>query len=92
MDKSDKGNWCVYVLKCRNNFLYIGLTNNIDRRLKEHERGTGSKFVRSQRPFELVKTIPCTSAKEARSLEYSLKKLKRSRKIEVLNLGITAEK
>ena len=92
MDKSKNENWCVYVLKCRNDFLYIGLTNNIDRRLKEHERGTGSKFVRSHRPFELVKTIPCKNATQARSLEYNLKKLKRSRKIEVLNLGIEAIK
>ena len=88
MDKSNNENWCVYVLRCRNNSLYIGLTNNIDRRLKEHNRGTGSKFVRSRRPFELVKTIPCKSAEEARSLEYKLKRLKRSRKIEVLNLEI----
>ncbi|MBI5666012.1 MAG: GIY-YIG nuclease family protein [Nitrospirae bacterium] len=88
MYKSKDENWCVYVLKCRNNYLYIGLTNNIDRRLKEHERGTGSKFVRSWRPFELVKTIPCKNAKQARSLEYNLKKLKRSRKIEVLDLEI----
>jgi putative endonuclease len=88
MDKSNNENWCVYVLRCRNNFLYIGLTNNIDRRLKEHNRGTGSKFVRSRRPFELVKTILCKNAEEARSLEYKLKRLKRCRKIEVLNLEI----
>jgi putative endonuclease len=82
------GNWCVYVLRCRNNFLYTGLTNNIERRLKEHGRGKGSKFVRSRRPFELVKTIPCKSAREARSIEYNLKRLKRSRKIEVLGIRI----
>jgi len=82
------GNWCVYILKCRNNFLYTGLTNNIERRLKEHGRGKGSKFVRSRRPFQLVKTIPCKSSREARSIEYNLKRLKRSRKIEVLGIRI----
>ncbi|MEW6599648.1 MAG: GIY-YIG nuclease family protein [Nitrospirota bacterium] len=87
MDKSiNNKQWCVYVLKCRDNSLYIGLTNNIDKRLKEHDRGTGSKFVRSKRPFELLKTIPCNDAKQARSLEYSLKKLKRSEKIKALSL------
>lgn len=86
--KKDKGIWYVYVLKCRNNFLYTGLTNNIEKRLKEHERGTGSKFVRSHKPFELIKTIPCENASEARSLEYKLKKLKRSAKIEFLGLKI----
>ncbi|MBI5633816.1 MAG: GIY-YIG nuclease family protein, partial [Nitrospirae bacterium] len=63
-------NWCVYLLRCRNNSLYTGMTNNIVRRLKEHEQGRGSKFVRSWRPFELVKTIPCRNAGEARRLEY----------------------
>lgn len=86
--KTDKPAWCVYVLKCRNNYLYTGLTNSIEKRLKEHERGAGSKFVRSHRPFELIKTIPCESASEARSLEYKLKKLKRSAKIEFLGLKI----
>jgi predicted GIY-YIG superfamily endonuclease len=82
------GDWCVYVLKCLNNSLYIGLTNNLERRLKEHERGRGSKFVRSWRPFELVKTISCKDAGEARRLEYYLKGLTRRKKIEVLDLGI----
>jgi predicted GIY-YIG superfamily endonuclease len=45
-----------------------------------------SKFVRSWRPFELVKTIPCRNAKEARKLEYDLKSLTRKKKIEVLEL------
>ncbi|MGD1075477.1 MAG: GIY-YIG nuclease family protein [Thermodesulfovibrionales bacterium] len=81
-------NWCVYVLKCSNNAFYIGLTNNIERRLKEHELGRGSKFVRSWRPFELVKTVSCKNAGEARSLEYHLKKLTRNKKIEALDLGI----
>ena len=80
--------WCVYVLRCRNNFLYIGITNNLDKRLGEHERGTGSKFVRSRRPFELIKTIPCKTAGEARRLEYSLKRLKRGKKIEALGLEV----
>ncbi len=80
--------WCVYVLRCRNNLLYIGITNNLDKRLSEHERGTGSKFVRSRRPFELVKTIPCSNGGEARRLEYSLKSLKRNKKIEALGLEV----
>lgn len=88
MEKSNNKSWCVYVLKCRNNYLYIGMTNNLEKRLKEHENGTGSKFVRSWRPFELAKVISCKDGKEARSLEYQLKKLKRDRKLETLGLTI----
>lgn len=80
-------NWCVYVLKCRNNYLYIGITNNLKRRLKEHEQGTGSKFVRAWRPFELAKVILCKDGTEARKLEYKMKRLKRDKKLEILDLG-----
>jgi predicted GIY-YIG superfamily endonuclease len=84
--KTNSGPWCVYVLRCSNNSLYIGMTNDLEKRIEKHKLGTGSKFVRSWRPFKLVKTIPCRDAGEARRLEYHLKKFTRSRKIEVLEL------
>ncbi len=78
--------WCVYVLRCSNDSLYIGITNDLDKRIERHRVGTGSKFVRSWRPFELLKTIPCETAGEARRLEYDLKRLTRQKKIEALGL------
>lgn len=62
------------------------MTNNLEKRIEKHKLGIGSKFVRSWRPFELVKTIPCKNAGEARRLEYDLKRLTRKKKIEVLEL------
>jgi ribonuclease HI len=78
--------WCVYVLRCRNNSFYIGITNNLEKRIEKHKLGIGSKFVRSWRPFELVKTIPCENEGVARRLEFDLKRLTRKKKIEVLEL------
>jgi ribonuclease HI len=85
------GGWCVYVLHCRNGSLYTGITNDLAQRLKQHEQGKGSKYVRSWRPFELVKTISCKDAAEARRLEYDLKRLTRKEKIAALDLGIALE-
>jgi|WetSurMetagenome_2_1015567.scaffolds.fasta_scaffold279806_1 ribonuclease HI len=84
--ETDSGPWCVYVLRCSNNSFYIGITNNLEKRIEKHKLGIGSKFVRSWRPFELVKTIPCENAGEAKRLEYDLKRLTRKKKIEVLEL------
>jgi len=78
--------WCVYVLRCSNDSLYIGMTNNLEKRIEKHKLGIGSKFVRSWRPFELIKTMACSNAGEARRLEYDLKSLTREKKIEVLEL------
>jgi putative endonuclease len=86
MSRPDRKEWCVYVLLCRDTHLYTGITNDIRRRLKEHEQGTGSRFVRSRLPFRLVWTVPCSSGGEARSLEYRIKRLSRKKKMEFFGL------
>ncbi len=86
-ERSDNQNaWCVYVLRCRNNYLYIGITNDLKKRLTAHDSGKGSKFVKSHRPFQLMKIIFCIDGREARKLEYSLKKLKRRDKFSALGM------
>ncbi|HAM49526.1 MAG TPA: hypothetical protein DCP92_02070, partial [Nitrospiraceae bacterium] len=72
--------WCIYVLICRGNYLYVGVTNDLERRLRQHEDGKGSKFVRSRRPFELAKVIWCDSATDARKTEYRIKRMRRPEK------------
>ncbi len=88
MKKSSKGRWLVYILKCRNNYLYTGITNDLEKRLKEHKEGRGSKFVRAWRPFELVKILSCSDSREASQLEYKIKKMKRAKKLEVLGIKV----
>jgi ribonuclease HI len=83
-DKTEEKKWCVYVLKCRDGSLYTGITNDLEHRLKQHEAGKGSKYVRSRSPFELVRMIPCKDAGEARRLEYEMKRLTRKEKIAAL--------
>ncbi len=78
--------WCVYALRCRNNYIYIGSTNDLARRLEEHRSGKGSKFVRTHLPFELVRVIPCEDGHTARSAEYRLKQLRRNKKLAALGL------
>lgn len=47
--------WNVYVLRSLiNNKLYTGFTGDLERRLKEHNRGCGGRFTKLNKPFELV--------------------------------------
>ena len=87
MSDPDGKGWCVYILLCRSTYLYTGITKDIGKRLKEHEQGTGSRFVRSRLPFTLVRTMPCSSSREARSLEHRIKKMSRKKKTEFLGLA-----
>ncbi len=63
----------VYVIKSKfRNYIYIGLSNNLDRRLKEHQEGL-NKTTKPYRPFDLIYTENFESRVEARKREKYLK-------------------
>ena len=65
--------WHIYVLKSLvNSRLYTGSTNNLERRLKEHNSGQ-SKYTRLTRPFKLVYKEDYFNRLEARRRELFLK-------------------
>lgn len=69
----------VYFLKLDNDQYYIGSTTNIDRRISEHQKGM-TKSTRHRRPVRLVFKQTFDNIRQAKIIEYRLKKLK-SRKI-----------
>jgi putative endonuclease len=61
--------WFVYALRSlQDGNLYIGISQNPDKRLRMHNKGVTSS-TRSRRPFTLVFREPCKSKKEAREKE-----------------------
>jgi len=65
--------YVTYVLKSlKNNQLYIGFTNDIDRRLAEHNAGN-NKSTKGFRPYKLIFSKIIRSREEARNLEKKLK-------------------
>ncbi len=77
-------NWQVYLLKCSDNSLYCGVTNNIDARFKKHNDGTASKYTRSRLPVELVAFRDNLTKSDAFRLEYQIKKLNAEKKVKAL--------
>jgi predicted GIY-YIG superfamily endonuclease len=72
----------VYILRTSSNTLYIGQTNNLLRRLKEHtSKGNKSaKYVRYFDSFELVHQENFVSRTEAMRRETQLKTWSRAKK------------
>ena len=67
----------VYILQSkRNSVYYIGITNNLERRIKEHNTRR-VKYTKNMIPWELKFFKKYDSLTEARKIEYKLKKLKR---------------
>ena len=69
-------NWSIYQLECSDKSIYTGICKgDIDRRMREHQSGKGSKYVRSRLPFELKWSKSGFTASEALKEEYRIKRL-----------------
>lgn len=75
----------VYILRCADNSLYTGWTNNLDRRIKMHVKGKGAKYTKSRLPVELVYFEEYEDKIEAMKREYAIKQLKRKEKLMLIN-------
>ena len=76
----DKRRWIVYLIRCSDESLYCGTTNNLKNRLEAHNSGKGAKYTRFRRPVELVAASPEMTKSDALKLEYRVKQVPASKK------------
>lgn len=74
------GTWVLYVLRCRDGTLYCGITNQLDRRLAQHNRGKGAKYTKGRGPVVLLRSWHATSRSAALRAERAFKSLTREAK------------
>ncbi len=77
--------WCVYILKCGDDSLYTGITNNLDKRLLAHEKGTGAKYTKGRGPFTIMYKEACDDRSHASKREAAIKKMSHNEKIDFLS-------
>ena len=70
----------VYILECDDGSFYTGYTTDVERRVREHDRGDGAKYTRGRTPVELVHRERFESKSAAMSREYEIKQLSRTEK------------
>ena len=73
--------WVVYLVRCSDNSLYCGISNDLKNRMTEHNSGKGARYTRSRRPVELVGISPEVTKSEALKLEYRIKQLPADKKM-----------
>jgi putative endonuclease len=76
--------WWVYVLRCADRSLYTGVTTDLERRVREHDRGTASRYTRARLPVELVHVEHAASRSEALRREVRIKRLPRAGKLSLI--------
>ena len=80
MDK----NWIVYILRCGDDTLYTGITDDLEHRLNMHREGKGAKYTRGRGPLTLVYTEMVESKSAALKREHAIKHLSRGEKLALI--------
>ena len=73
--------WTVYILQCADGTLYTGITNDLARRMAEHEAGQGAKYTKGRGPLQLIYQEICPGRGLASKRETEIKSLDRKAKL-----------
>lgn len=79
----------VYILQCGDGTLYTGIAVDVERRLSQHQNGTGAKYTKGRGPLTVVYREPCPDKGSALRREYAIKQLSRSEKLALITLAST---
>ena len=81
--------WTVYILRCADDSLYTGITNNLERRINEHNDSSstskGAKYTRARQPVKLAYSEAADNRASASRREYEIKQLTRKQKLTLCN-------
>ncbi len=78
--------WYVYLLRCCDNSLYVGISTDVNRRLRQHNSGHGAKYAQLKGPVHLAWREPMRDRSAAMRRAAAIKRLPRHAK-EQLILG-----
>ncbi|MBV1775475.1 GIY-YIG nuclease family protein [Burkholderiaceae bacterium DAT-1] len=81
---SPAGQWAVYILECRDGSLYTGISNDVMRRLDQHNAGIGAKYTKSRLPVHIVWVEASENRREASIREANIKQLSRAEKLRLI--------
>ncbi len=76
--------WHVYLLRCGDQSLYAGATNDLKKRVAAHNAGKGARYTRSRLPVKLVYSEKLPTRSRALKREFAVKRLSRAQKLALL--------
>lgn len=74
----------TYIVECADGSLYCGWTNDLEKRIADHNDGKGGKYTRSRLPVKLVYFEEFETKEEAMSREWHIKELSREEKLKLI--------
>ncbi len=77
--------WRLYMLRCGNGDVYVGITEHLARRMAEHQSRRGGRFTRMSQPVKLVYQEAYATEREAKERERQLKTWSRRKKLALVS-------
>ncbi|WP_303692040.1 GIY-YIG nuclease family protein [Megamonas hypermegale] len=71
----------TYILKCSDDTLYTGWTNDLAKRIKTHNAGRGARYTRGRLPVKLLYYEIFSTKQAAQKREAQIKKMSRREKL-----------
>ncbi|WP_418966093.1 GIY-YIG nuclease family protein [Cetobacterium sp.] len=72
--------WYVYILRCKNNSLYTGITTDVQRRFEQHLSGKGAKYTKVHKPVKIEAIFVHENRSSATKEELRIKGLPKCQK------------
>ncbi len=79
--------WWVYIIECADGTFYTGITNDLDRRVAQHQEGKAARYTRSRRPVHLRYSERVAGRSQALVREAKIKAMSRSSKKKLIESG-----
>lgn len=73
--------WYVYMVRCSDDSLYTGCTNDLPARVATHNAGKGARYTRARLPVKVVWSVRVKDRSAALSREAKVKQLSRPQKL-----------
>ena len=77
--------WYLYIAECRDKTLYVGITKDIQKRIREHNNTSKCRYTRYRKPVKLVYNEICPDYNSARKREREIKKFSRKKKFDLID-------
>lgn len=81
----------TYILECNDGTYYTGWTNNLEKRLKDHNEGRGAKYTKARLPVSLIYYEEFQTKEEAMRREYAIKHMTRKEKEKIMKMQLTVD-
>jgi putative endonuclease len=75
--------WFLYIARCADRTLYVGIARDVAARIALHDAGLGAKYTRGRGPLTVLARRRCASKGDALRLEIAVKRLSRDEKLAV---------